>query len=165
MYILGYRSYMLDVKPIKQSDRRWADELLGNSKTLTIGNSGCAITCLTMLLNYVTGKNFNPSQVNKRMKEVGGFYGALIIWSKINVAFPELKWIYRDYNYSNLKVSSYVYIRRIPGMVEVVPTKNVSSLRHWVLFVGDRKMVDPWDGTIKSTSFYPVSGDSLIQKV
>lgn len=154
----------LQIIPIKQSDPRWADELLGFS-SLTIGSSGCAITALTMLYNYVTGNKLNPSDVNKKLKAVKGFSGALIIWSKINKAFPELKWIYRDYNYKNFTVWKYVNIKRIPVMVEVIPTKNVSTLRHWVLFLGDQKMADPFTGTIRSTSTYPLSGDSLIQKV
>lgn len=155
---------MLNVVPLKQSDPRWADELLGNSLTLTIGNSGCAITCLTMLYNYVTGKKLTPSDVNKKMKAVNGFSGALIIWAKIAEALPELKWVYRDYNYQNAKVAYYVYIKRIPVMVEVVPGSAASTLRHWVLFLGNQKMADPINGLIRPTNTYPLSGDSLIVK-
>jgi hypothetical protein len=159
---------MLNVKPLSQRDPRWKDKKLGFS-TYSIGSKGCTITCLTMLVNYVYNFDLRVDQFNEAMKKVDGFakdsYGqkSLIIWSKVPIAYPKLKWIYRDYNYSNTKVSWYVYVHKIPVCVEV-NAWSIGAPKHWVLFCGDRKMADPWTGVIESTAKYPLTGDALYQR-
>jgi hypothetical protein len=108
-------------------------------------------------------------QVNDALKKVDGFakdsYGqkSLLIWSKVPVVYPKLKWIWRDYNYNNVKVSWYVYVHKIPVMVEV-NAWSIGAPKHWVLYLGSQKMIDPWIGTIVSTSKYPATGDALYQR-
>jgi hypothetical protein len=117
-----------------------------------------------MLSNYVTGNNLTPIDVNEKMKVAKGFYGAMIIWSAIPKALPELTFVWRGYNYSNIQVSNYVYLRKLPVLVEVNPGKSLAVARHWCLFTGFQKMIDPWSGTIKSTSTFPATGYALIKK-
>jgi len=39
------------------------------------------------------------------------------------------------------------------------------SDRHWVLYIGNHQLIDPWTGTIKPTSSYPlVKGYAIIEK-
>ncbi len=97
------------------------------------------------------------------MKAVKGFQGAYILWSRVGVAFPQLKWTFRGYNYSNVKVAYQVYVRKLPVLVEVNGAK-IGAPRHWVLYLGNQRMVDPWVGEIRKTDYYPPTGYSLIEK-
>jgi hypothetical protein len=36
-----------------------------------------------------------------------------------------------------------------------VDGKPIGGYRHWVVYIGNGKMIDPWDGKEKSTSSYP----------
>lgn len=154
----------MNYQVMSQRDPQWAQKYLGFS-TKTIGNFGCTITCLTMLLNRTFGWQLTPIDVNNRLKEFGAFSGALILWARVPLAYPQLKWVYRDYNYSNAKVAWYVYIRKIPVMVEVNGAK-IGASKHWVLFTGNREMVDPWPigGAVRPTSYYPLTGDALFDR-
>jgi len=148
-----------------QNDRKWSSVKLGNSN-LTIGGYGCTITSLANLLKSM-GQPYNPSEVNNKLRDVKGFakdkYGneCLVIWSKIEKAFPMLKFVKRAYNYNNVEVAWWVYARRTPVMVEC----QVKNYRHWVLFIGNRKMVDPLIGGERPTNTWPLTGYSLINRV
>jgi hypothetical protein len=148
-----------------QSDKRWAKEKLGFSN-LTIGNYGCTVTSIANWLKFF-GIDVTPQAVNDRLRAVNGFandsFGnkALVIWTKLPKAFPTIKFIWRNYIYDNLKVSWYVYVKRIPVLVEC----RVKNFRHWVLFIGNRKMVDPLIGGERSTSTWPLTGYTLLEKV
>lgn len=148
--------------PLSQRDPRWAKNKLGFSN-LTIGGYGCTLTCLTMFLNEAGYNNLTPDYVNDELKKVKGFTGALILWANITKAFPKVKWSWRGYNYDNLKVSYYVYIKRLPVLVEVNGAK-IGAPKHWVLFLGNRKAADPWTGKIIPTDYYPLTGYSLIDR-
>ena len=153
---------MFNIKPLWQRNPKWGKMKLGFSN-LEIEDYGCTLTCLTMLINYLEGSNYTPDYVNGKLKQAKAFTGALIIWSRVPIAFPVLKFIKRGHNYSNLEVSNYIYLKKLPVMVEV-NADSIGGLYHWVLFVGDRKIIDPWRGTIRSTSTYPTTGYSLYQK-
>lgn len=145
-----------------QLDRRWKNTLLGDSKTATIGTDGCTVTSLTNLLNRVFGLNLKPTDVNSELQNKKAFLDktGLIIWSRVQLAFPQLKWIYRDYNYNNIRVSHYVYLKRLPVLVEV----NNHGTKHWLLFIGSQRLIDPLDGKMYSTNKYPLTGDSVFDR-
>lgn len=151
----------MNLSPLSQNDPRWKDEFIGKTK-LKIGRWGCTLTCLTMFLNYVMKANMTVNEVNLALKNVNGFNAnGLIIWDRIRLAFPDVKWTWRGYNYENWKVANYVYIKKLPVLVEV----NLPSIgKHWVIFTGFMKMVDPLDGKVKSTSVYKQTGYSLIDR-
>jgi hypothetical protein len=148
-----------------QTDKRWSKEKLGFSE-LSIGGYGCTITSIANLLKNF-GVEVTPKEVNEKLKDVRGFaadrYGnkALVIWSKVEKAFPQLKWVKRVYNYNNVEVAWWVYAKKTPVMVEV----QLKTFRHWVLFIGNRKMVDPLIGGERPTSTWPLTGYCLFQKV
>lgn len=152
---------MLPIKPLSQRDPQWAGKKLGFSN-LTIGNYGCTLTCLTMLLNYL-GYSETPATVNDNLKKVGAFTGALILWANVPKAYPKLKWVTRGYNYNNLTVWWQINIKKVPVMVEVNAAR-IGAAKHWVLFIGDAKMADPWTGTISPTSTYPLTGYAIYDK-
>lgn len=152
----------MTVQPLSQRDIRWRNKTLGFSR-LTIGGYGCTLTSLTMLINYIEGKNYTPDQVNERLKAVKAFSGALLLWARVPLAYPSLKFIKRAYNYSNTDVAWNIYVRKVPVLVEV-NAASIGAVKHWVLFIGDKKMCDPWTGSIQSTSKYPLTGYSVYHR-
>lgn len=141
-----------------QRDNRWKDEKIGNSNS-SIGNYGCTITCIAMLAEIT------PSEVNKRLTGVNGFLYDLVIWTKIEEAIPWLKFEFRGWTYDNSKVTQAIE-NNGACLVQVDWDGSPRTTRkHWVLFIGDKKMQDPWTGTTEPTSKYPLlTGYSLINK-
>lgn len=136
--------------PYKQTDIRWANKKLGFSN-VTIGNYGCTISCIGYLHGLITGEDLTPDRVNEKLKSVGAFSGSLVLWSSVPKAFPELVWKYRDYNYNNALVWSWINLTpRVPVLVECV----LGSGRHWRLFIGGGKCYNPLTGAIESTARY-----------
>ena len=153
---------MIPVTTFSQRDPKWANKKLGFSN-LTIGNYGCTLTCLSSLISYVYQETYKPDKVNELLKNANAYVGALVLWSRIPLAFNKVKFIKRVYSYNNLETSYYVYVRKMPVLVEVNAAK-IGAPRHWVLFLGNQNELDPWDGTVKSTATYPMTGESFIQK-
>jgi hypothetical protein len=164
---------MLNVKPLSQRDPRWAEKCVGFSR-LKFKSVGCTITAITCLLNFL-GYEETPDSVNDKLKKLGeydaksnpggAFLGALVVWKNIPLVFPKLFWTKsgRAYNYSNFPVALSCYTKKMPVMVEVNAAK-IGAAKHWVLFCGWGKMVDPWWGDIRSTREYPTTGYALYEK-
>lgn len=79
---------MFRTQHLYQNDPQWKDVPLGNA-TETIGNWGCLLTSVTMMLNGL-GYNETPVTVNEKMKAVGGFQGACFIPSALPYVFPNV---------------------------------------------------------------------------
>lgn len=156
----------MNIPTMSQRDSRWASEKLGNSKTLTIGTDGCALVCLTMLLNYV-GYAETPPTVNANLKKTKAFQGALIYWPNVQKAYPKIKFVWRGGKYENARVASQIYLKNMPVLVQVdFDGTDKKDFRHWVLFKGFMKANDPWTGKEISTNFYkPLLGYSLFSRV
>lgn len=126
-----------------QRDTRWANEKLGFSDT-TIGDYGCTITSIANILDLT------PTQVNERLKSVNGFLRNLVIWGKLPEAFPQIKSATRYWSYDN-----DIALSNLPVLVEVSGAKlNNPNGKHWVVFIGNKQMVDPWTGVTKSSGWY-----------
>lgn len=129
-----------------QNDPRWKDIKLGTSN-VTIGGYGCTITCLSMLANLT------PDVVNAKMTMSGGYaQGNLVDWTKIKGIIPGLELEWRGYTYDNNAVKSA--ISRFGGCLIEVNAAPIGGTRHWVVYVGNQKLWDPWDGKEKPTSTY-----------
>lgn len=135
--------------PLSQRNPYWSGMMLGQSST-TIGVAGCTITCIGMKFGLT------PAQVNDMLIAVGGFAAHrdfpneknLVIWKKLEEAIPGVKFVYRHYTYNNDTV-----LNNLPCLVEVNGAP-IGGLRHWVLYVGNQLLYDPWDGLVKPTSTY-----------
>jgi len=154
---------MIDVPVYSQRDARWGDKYVGFS-TLRFRSYGCTVTALSSFVSHVYNERLAPNVVNDKLKAAKAFSGALLVWYRVPYAFPRLKWIKRAYNYNNLDVSYYVYVKKIPVMVEV-NAYSIGAARHWVLYLGSGKMMDPWFGRIDSTSKYIPTGYAPYQGV
>lgn len=139
-----------------QRNSLWASILLGDSN-YKISGYGCTITCLACVLNIT------PDEVNKRLKAVGGFKGALLIWYKIKEAFPELVWEFRGYNYDDGQVKAAIAKNNF-CLVEVdFDGTERDDDRHWILALPGNKAIDPWTGTVISFEKYKIKrGYSII---
>lgn len=141
--------------PLSQRDARWSNTKLGTG-SLTIGQAGCTITCVAMLAGTT------PDVVNSKLKAVGGYANTnLIIWQKIHEAIPHLSWLDRGYTYENTKVADA--IKSYGACLVEVNGAPIGGTKHWVLYIGNKELIDPWDGKIKPTSSYQAIGYSVIQ--
>jgi len=150
----------MSMQKLSQRDPKWGSKLLGFSKTSTLHSYGCTITSLSMLAGLT------PDETNNRLKAVGGFLVDLIIWSKIEEAIPWLKFEWRGYKYDNDKVKAA--IKRNGGCLVEVDWDGSSNTKgiHWVLYIGNQRMIDPWTGREGSTSKYPLrTGYAIINKI
>lgn len=154
---------MLQTNTFSQRDPRWAQKKLGNS-IYTIGSQGCAITSIANLVSYFNYSD-SPDLVNDKLLKVGGFLGGLVIWNKVPLIYKRLTWVGRYYKYNNIQVAWYVYGKRIPVIVHVDQSPSPGLQSHFVLYVGDRKLVDPWTGTILPTATYDANGYALYTRV
>lgn len=142
--------------PLSQRDPRWADDILGFG-TGTIGKYGCTITCLSMILKTT------PDVVNKKMKQSDAFGGQtknLVLWSALPKAFPEIVSTSRVRSYDNDAVKKA--IDKNGACLVEVDGSRIGSSRHWVLYIGNQKMLDPWYGNEKTTSYYKPVGYAAI---
>ncbi len=153
----------MEMKILNQRDSKWSGIKLGTSDT-TIGSHGCTITCIAM------ASGLEPPEVNNRFNSNNVYSnGNLVTWTKIQAAIPWLQFEWRNYDYNdeldNQRVKSAIDKNGF-CLVEVdfdrIPSTND---RHWVLYIGNGQMYDPWYGTQKSTSYYPAVGYAIINKV
>jgi len=104
------------------------------------------------------------SKVNDLMKQFGDyangnynspFLGNLVVWGNVPNALKSLKFIERGWVYDNAKVKAHI-AKGFPVVVQV-DAAPIGSPRtdHFVLFVGDQKLVDPWTGRVRPTSDFP----------
>jgi hypothetical protein len=155
---------VIDITPYSQNDLRWrlktvgfSNERFGLVPKISSG-VGCTTTALASLLS-ILGYTYTPSQVNDLLKANRGYLGCLMIWEAIPRAFPKVKSAIRSRIYSNSVVSASIK-KGVPVLVEVLTTRT----RHWCLYLGEQKMLDPWDGKIKPTSTYTPVGYTLFTR-
>ena len=137
---------MSNIKPLSQLDPRWADKKLG---TGTIKDRGCVVVSCAML------GQMTPDRIvdNADFTPQGAIY-----WQSLSRLGFTFHW--RGYTYENDRVLGAI---KDYGdcLVEVL---HPSGFKHWVLFIGNKKMLDPLSGKEESTSKYPnLTGYCILQ--
>ena len=134
---------------ISQNDPKWKHVLLGTSN-LTLGQAGCTITCVGMKFGITP--DFINARLNSLPKDTlgntGYVAGNLLYWLRLAEALPGVKFVYKYNEYKN-----DIVLKNLPCLVKVDGAK-IGGDRHWVLFIGNQRMYDPWDGTEKPTNTY-----------
>ncbi len=126
---------------LSQRDDRWRLKRLGFSD-VTIGLFGCVITCYAMA--WETGAD----DVNEYFKNNDCFVNLnLVYWAKT----PGFVW--RGWTYDNAKVLEAIEKHGF-CIVETDLNDNPRDGKHFVLFIGDGMLYDPWDGKKKPVSSY-----------
>lgn len=148
----------LKVERLSQNNWLWKWFRLGNSN-LTIGNFGCYLTSLCMLMRY-HGFVYSVKELNDRLRKINGFAGADINPPGVlSLLGPD--WKYERKNWEDTKANIDVIRELIDSNNPVIAkvdfnpnTKNIDG--HFVLIVGyvlDKNKVldlianDPWDGS------------------
>lgn len=154
------------MKAFSQNDPAWKNDKHGTSNS-TIGATGCTITALTMQLVSI-GYEETPKTVDDKLTANGGYAsGNLILWSTINKIWPRAKWTWRGWSYTdddNAKVAQAIkdYGSCLVA-VNGAPIGGAAKDGHWVLYIGNQKLIDPWDGKEKPTSTYSATGYAIIE--
>ena len=149
---------MINIQPLSQMDPAWKDHRLGND-TITIGKFGCLLTCMTMVVNSY-GCQENPDKLNHKMKDAGGFQGALVMPAILPNVLPGI--VYRNFIQCRNQPAPMAEIDASldagkPVIVEVDYSPAQGLQNHWVVLYGrkgnDYLMRDPWP--------YPVEANEV----
>lgn len=129
----------------KQCDPKWGDKKLG---TGTICDRGCTVSCLAM------ASGVTPDVVVDRCEFTpeGAIY-----WASTDAI--GLDFIWRGYEYDNDRVKEVIDKYGF-CLVEV----DNSGTTHWVLYIGNQRMIDPLTGRENKTSKYPATGFCILEK-
>jgi len=155
---LGYNNIMkLKVERLSQNSLFNKYLWLGNSK-LTIGNYGCYLTSLCMLMRY-KGFFYTISQLNTALRKNGGFIGAEINPSGVlNVLGRMWKFERKDWENvpANISIIQELIDSDYPVIAKVDYNPNTKAVEgHFVLITGyvltngkitDLWINDAWDG-------------------
>ena len=114
---------------LSQNDPRWKYTILGTSRS-TIGQEGCAITCVAMLAGTT------PDQVNAKMPFIEG---NLLVWNTV-----ASQWGLETHN--PIMDSS-------PAFYPTIAHVKLSGYDHYVVVDADGTQYDPWDGTIQKNKY------------
>ena len=140
---------MFTVQPLSQQDPQWKNQDLGDD-VITIGKFGCLLTCMAMVADGF-GADENPATLNRKMKAVGGFIGALVIPAALPNAVPGvrfIKYVPCEGQPAPLADIDATLQAGKPVIVEVdySPAKGLQN--HWVVVYakqGDDYLIqDPW---------------------
>jgi hypothetical protein len=125
---------MFKTQNLYQNDDKWKNVKLGNS-SISIGEWGCLMTSVAMLLNGI-GYNETPESVNDKMKRAGGFHDALFIPSVVPRVWSNC--VYRDmqncesYPAPIAQIDAAVQAGK-PVILQVDWSKQVGVQTHFVL--------------------------------
>lgn len=125
------------MKYYSQRDKAWSGVKLGFGST-TIGNYGCFITALSMLIEKT------PNITNEILKKGGAFNGDLLISDKAAVAL--------DLEYLGKTTTKP---KEFPTIAEVDMSPSAGKQQHFVVMLKD-KIIDPWTGTERPLNTYPI---------
>ena len=140
-------------KLLSQQDPQWKQQQLGFDNSITIGTDGCALTCLTMLVNGY-GFSETPATINKKLADMGsgvGFLGGLIVWGALTQAFPKIAYqriiLCQDQPAPVADIDASLAAGQ-PVIVQLDRSPSPGLQSHWVVLVSkqaeDYLMLDPW---------------------
>ena len=141
------------MKPFSQRDKRWVNHKIGETNS-TLGRYGCTITCLAMMAEL------SPDITESKLD----FQKDLILWQSISKEKLGLEFVWRGYIYDNQVVKET--IEEFGACLVEVDWDGSSKTtgKHWVLFIGNGRMIDSYTGKECSTSKYPLlTGFAIIK--
>ncbi|MGD9549216.1 MAG: Ser-Thr-rich GPI-anchored membrane family protein [Candidatus Krumholzibacteriia bacterium] len=143
-----------------QRDPLWSDESMGG--TCTIGDLGCAMTCVAMLLSWEDGdsKDPDPSELNTWLRANGGYDGSCnIYWNVADNYLGDIGLEYVDRLYFSADEWSQVDAWLDAGYKPLVEVR-LTGFQHWVVVYdrvgpsgdpGSYPILDPWEMSFSPT--------------
>jgi outer membrane biosynthesis protein TonB len=117
-----------------QRDPKWRDDKLGTSD-LTMGHSGCAVASIAMLLRG-HGYTETPGSLNNKLRQLGGFMGAAIVWGSVTGLYPRALFkntvICRDSDAPIDQITASIQGGQ-PVLLEVDYSPQSGLQTHWVV--------------------------------
>lgn len=137
-----------------QRDDPWKDDKLGFGNT-TIGQYGCVITSMAMMLSHAMNAEITPPLVNEGMVRVKGFTGENgneVLWAYLARAFPAIQFISYNHYETTAAPTDYIDAALSHGdyiIVRVDHNLNTSDVDdHFILITGGNEdqytIHDPW---------------------
>jgi hypothetical protein len=134
-----------------QQDPRWKTNILGfGDPGDTIGYVGCALTSTAMLLSG-HGYTETPKTLNEKLKNVGGFVSAAIVWGAVHQIYPQVSLkgfipcATTDAPLATID-ASIAAGQPVIVMVDSSPAGGLQT--HWIVLYAkegnDYLMLDPW---------------------
>ena len=131
--------------PYSQRDPRWGSDKINNTQ-YTIATDGCLITCLGMVSDTA------PDVVNN----IIGFTGAQVNWTGLDGIGLEL--VEKSNVYDNAKVLEYIAAYGFCIVrVDWDGSPKTGGDTHFVTYIGNHQLIDPWTGTLRPTGAYPLT--------
>jgi hypothetical protein len=141
---------VFETKALYQNDPKWKNVKLGNQNQETIGTWGCLLTSLTMVANGF-GYNETPETLNRKLKSVEGFQGALVKPAVLPNVCPGVR--YKGYQPCENAPAPMAQVDAalaagMPIIVQVDWSPKAGLQTHWVVLYGkegDRYLMkDPY---------------------
>ena len=169
---------MLEIQCIYQNDPLWKDIPLGYQDEETIGSWGGLLTAITMVVNLL-GYDESPESVNDKLKDHGGFVGALPVPAMLPILFPKVR--YKGYvscedTQAPLESIDAMLEDGFPVIVQVDWNPDAGIFTHWVLLKArsgdDYVICDPFryrgdrpEKTLMLSSRYKKRGEDPAQAI
>lgn len=119
--VSGYGAISLNVPSFKQTDRRWANVLIGSSGK-TIASIGCATTAIAMMESYRTGTIIYPDAMSKKLSYTSS---GSVYWPSHYVTVT-----------NSAGYLGAVYQQLKQGKPVLFGAKNAYGGQHWVVITG-----------------------------
>lgn len=144
---MGLSAVELDIPYYEQGHSApWTEVIMGNKSKLTIGQSGCALTCVSMIVSGFEGDRWTPEGMNDWLKSHGGFHdgwddGDGSYLGEVNLNWPALASFGKGYVYTrhdwavmpaDLVLIRYYLDRKVPVIAEVF----LRGAPHYVVLTG-----------------------------
>jgi len=126
----------LEIANYSQKDARWKLKKVGTG-TLSFGNVGCAVCCVTDILDYFKHK-LTPDQLNDLLVSNNGFAnGNLIKWDVVTKLFPDVVWKGRIDERGRTDLIDEYLKKSLPVIACVDYDPSDADLdQHFVVFIG-----------------------------
>ncbi|MBC8506571.1 MAG: hypothetical protein ISR58_13350 [Anaerolineales bacterium] len=152
---------MFETDALYQNDPKWKNVPLGHQNKETIGTWGCLLTSMTMVANGF-GANETPESMMNKLKNAGGFQGALVIPATMPSVVPGI--VFKGYqpcenHPAPLSQIDAALAAGMPIIAQVDWSPKAGLQTHWVVVYGKEGnrylMKDP----------YKYRGDSPTKKL
>ena len=123
-----------------QGDPAWKDSLYDASETVTIGDKGCALTAMAIVLKAF-GSEGNPGELNSYMQDNGKFNGLGVVWDAVT-GFSDGKIVVSTYDGKGVGKGQPLNLTGLDGPLSngsavVAQVFNASTgNEHWVVVTG-----------------------------